>query len=56
MDTVAEGVETQEQYALLYEMGVDLFQGWHLGRPMDFDAWLGKFEQEPQRPPIQSNL
>jgi len=40
MLTVAEGVETAEQHALLLELGVDLFQGWHFARSQPFDAWL----------------
>ncbi len=50
MKTVAEGVETEEQYCLLYELGVDMFQGWHLGRPTDFDAWPKTFDLSPQPP------
>ena len=33
MTTVAEGVEDEETLSLLVEMGVDLVQGYHLGRP-----------------------
>lgn len=50
MKTVAEGVETEEQYSLLHELGVDMFQGWYLGRPADFDTWLDKFSLDPQPP------
>ncbi len=42
MMTVAEGVETAEQHALLLQLGVDLFQGWHFGRSQPFDAWLAQ--------------
>lgn len=41
--TVAEGVETPAQLALLQDIGCDLFQGWLFGRPMplaDFEASL----------------
>lgn len=31
--TVAEGIETEEQQRQLTELGCDLLQGWHLGRP-----------------------
>jgi len=31
--TIAEGVEDAETYALLREYGVDFAQGYHLGRP-----------------------
>jgi diguanylate cyclase (GGDEF)-like protein/PAS domain S-box-containing protein len=40
---VAEGVETPEQLEMLTELGCDLVQGYHTGRPMpsvDFDARL----------------
>lgn len=43
MTTVAEGVETAEQHKLLYTLGVDLFQGWHLGRPQSLEEWLSRF-------------
>ncbi len=33
MECVAEGIETQQQLAALAELGVQLGQGWHLGRP-----------------------
>ena len=41
--TIAEGVETHEQLALLREMGCDFSQGYLLSRPADmeaFTAWL----------------
>jgi len=34
LDTVAEGVETEECLALLSELGCDLAQGFHIGRPV----------------------
>jgi len=34
MKTVAEGVETKEQYDMLKEMGVDYIQGFYLAKPM----------------------
>ncbi len=40
--TVAEGVEDGQTASQLADMGVDLLQGWHFGRPMtaqEFDAW-----------------
>lgn len=41
--TVAEGVETAEQAAILRDLGVNLLQGFHYARPMpaaDMLAWL----------------
>jgi diguanylate cyclase (GGDEF)-like protein len=35
---IAEGVESQEQADALAELGCDLAQGFHLGRPADADA------------------
>ena len=32
--TVAEGVETREQWELLQQLGCDLAQGYYLARPM----------------------
>ena len=36
---VAEGVETAAAMALLRELGADLVQGWHIGRPMTAEAF-----------------
>lgn len=43
LQVVAEGVETDAQHAQLRQLGCDLGQGWHFGRPMpvdDFEARL----------------
>jgi diguanylate cyclase (GGDEF)-like protein len=37
---IAEGVETQEQLALLKEMNCDCMQGYLWGKPMPVKAWL----------------
>lgn len=34
LETVAEGIETEQQYELLRDVGFGLGQGFHLGRPM----------------------
>ena len=52
LEVVAEGVEDQETWDLLAEMGCHIVQGWHLGRPMTPDAlvpWL--HERESRRHP-----
>ncbi len=33
MTVVAEGIETHEEYAVLRDMGIDLFQGYYFARP-----------------------
>jgi PAS domain S-box-containing protein len=33
LNTIAEGIETQEQANLLVRLGCDMGQGWHYGRP-----------------------
>jgi diguanylate cyclase (GGDEF)-like protein len=43
LDVVAEGVEDQQAWDLLQEMGCDVVQGWHLSRAMPTDElvpWL----------------
>ncbi|MFO1540523.1 MAG: putative bifunctional diguanylate cyclase/phosphodiesterase, partial [Chloroflexota bacterium] len=39
LKVVAEGVETQAAMDILTELGADLVQGWHLGRPMSAEAF-----------------
>ena len=45
LSTVAEGVEDEETWALVTNLGCDSIQGYHLARPMpaaEMTAWLGK--------------
>ncbi|PCH64208.1 MAG: hypothetical protein COC19_00080 [SAR86 cluster bacterium] len=44
--TVAEGIETQEELAVLKELGVDYFQGYLLGRPIASEDFHKKFPLE----------
>lgn len=48
MSTVAEGVETQEDWDLAEALGVDMVQGYFIAKPMpadQFDAWLTDWEE-----------
>jgi diguanylate cyclase (GGDEF)-like protein len=40
MTVVAEGAETADQVASLWEAGVDAVQGYHFARPMDGDSFI----------------
>jgi len=40
LETLAEGVETVGEHALLVQLGCDLVQGFGIGRPMPFDQTL----------------
>jgi EAL domain-containing protein (putative c-di-GMP-specific phosphodiesterase class I) len=43
LKTIAEGVETEEQMAMLRAQGCNEIQGYHIGRPMaapQFEAWV----------------
>ncbi len=47
MSTVAEGVETQEDWDLVESLGVDMVQGYFIAKPMpadQFDAWLSDWK------------
>jgi EAL domain-containing protein (putative c-di-GMP-specific phosphodiesterase class I) len=46
MVTVAEGVEDQQIFATLQELGIGQAQGYHLSKPMpaaEFPAWLDSY-------------
>jgi EAL domain-containing protein (putative c-di-GMP-specific phosphodiesterase class I) len=50
MVTIAEGIETDEQSALVTDMGCELGQGYLFARPLpvaDVDAWLSKSSRAP---------
>jgi EAL domain-containing protein (putative c-di-GMP-specific phosphodiesterase class I)/AmiR/NasT family two-component response regulator len=47
MKSVAEGVETEDDWHLLRDIGCDLAQGWFINRPMppeEIPEWLGRWE------------
>lgn len=47
METVAEGIETQEQLEFLRELGCDVVQGYYFSRPLpqeEFEDWMEKFK------------
>jgi diguanylate cyclase (GGDEF)-like protein len=55
LEVVAEGVEDQETWDLLAEMGCHIVQGWHLGKPMTPDAlvpWLDERESRRHPSPV----
>ena len=45
LKVIAEGIETEEQYAILKEAGCDYGQGFFLSKPLpvsEFEAFMGK--------------
>lgn len=46
LKTVAEGVETREQFELLKTLGVDYFQGYYFSKPVAFNTFLERFLQQ----------
>jgi EAL domain-containing protein (putative c-di-GMP-specific phosphodiesterase class I)/CheY-like chemotaxis protein len=51
MKSVAEGVETEDDWALMREVGCDLAQGWFIGRPMPEEAvfdWISQWQPRRQ--------
>jgi EAL domain-containing protein (putative c-di-GMP-specific phosphodiesterase class I) len=49
---VAEGVETQENWGQLFELGCDVAQGYFIAKPMlaaDFPNWLEAYERRDSR-------
>lgn len=44
LTTIAEGVETREQFLALQECGCDVIQGYYFSRPLTFDAFVKFFQ------------
>ena len=44
--TLAEGVETDEEYVLAVAAGIPHGQGWHFGRPMPLAQLISLAESE----------
>ena len=51
LNTIAEGIETEEQAALLKDLGCDVGQGWLLGRPVPADDLPLVLADRSWRPP-----
>jgi len=52
-DTVAEGIETEEQRSILQALGCDIGQGYHFARPMPSDQLLTLLTHEDAPPTAQ---
>lgn len=46
LQTIAEGVETREQLEYLKGMGVDMAQGFYLGKPVSFQSFLQELQSK----------
>jgi EAL domain-containing protein (putative c-di-GMP-specific phosphodiesterase class I) len=51
LETIAEGVETAEQQALLQQLGCQAIQGYHYGKPMQATAAREMISRELGREP-----
>lgn len=47
LDTVAEGVETKQEYEMLKSMGCNYIQGYYFAKPMPVDAFLEYMAEHP---------
>jgi EAL domain-containing protein (putative c-di-GMP-specific phosphodiesterase class I) len=53
MQTVAEGIETGQQFGILRGLSCDLGQGYHFARPLDAHAVAAFFAQSRRDAPAQ---
>jgi diguanylate cyclase (GGDEF)-like protein len=53
---VAEGVEDEQTLVILRDLGCDLVQGWHLGRPMSAEAFEAQLGLRPPSPVAVTSL
>ncbi len=52
MKSVGEGVETEDDWHLLREIGCDLVQGWSIARamaPEHVPEWLARWDERRER-------
>jgi EAL domain-containing protein (putative c-di-GMP-specific phosphodiesterase class I) len=49
LTVVADGVETEEQLALIEERGCDEYQGFLFSRPVAPEQWTNLFERSPAK-------
>ncbi|MEA2028745.1 MAG: EAL domain-containing protein, partial [Campylobacterota bacterium] len=45
METVAEGVETQDQLDTLQELGCDIYQGWYFSKAIEKDEFIALYQK-----------
>ncbi|MCY1309732.1 Oxygen sensor protein DosP [compost metagenome] len=56
LECIAEGIESEEQLAMLRQRGCELGQGYHFSRPLDEAGFQGWIRERDGRPLMERSL